>query len=69
MTIFKKGRVKKWKFKMAFALKGRGAPVPLGYFEEKKLFEKNLESLPDCQNAFCTLFELDIMYMTRCMVI
>ena len=34
--------------------------MPLTYFEEKTFIKNNLESLSDCQNAFCTQFELYI---------
>ena len=47
----------KWKFKMAFAMKGggvsRGSRVPHTYFE-KWFFKNHLESFPDCENVFCT---------------
>ena len=48
----------KWKFKMAFAMKGRGGSRPVSsatYLCLKNDFFKNhLESFPDCENVFCT---------------
>ena len=42
----------KWKFKMAFAMKGGGIETGL---ECHMIFVKNhLESFPDCENVFCT---------------
>ena len=54
----------KWKFKMAFAMKGGGSgPVSSAtYLFWKMIFIKNhLESFPDCQNKFCTSFEPDMV--------
>ena len=51
----------KWKFKMAFAMKGGGSRGGLEgvssatYLFWKMIFVKNhLESFPDCENVFCT---------------
>ena len=44
----------KWKFRMAFAMNGGGVSRAIKVFWRKKMFENHLESLPDCQNAFCT---------------
>ena len=44
----------KWKFKMAFAMKGGGVSS-VTYLFLKMIFIKNhLESFPDCENVFCT---------------
>ena len=32
-----KGSVKKWKFKMALAMRGGGSHVPLRHFDEEKI--------------------------------
>ena len=47
----------KWKFKMAFAMKGGGLEgvSSATYLFWKMIFVKNhLESFPDCENVFCT---------------
>ena len=47
----------KWKFKMAFAMKGGGLEgvSSATYLFWKIIFVKNhLESFPDCENVFCT---------------
>ena len=48
----------KWKFKMAFAMKGGGGLEGVSsatYLFWKMIFVKNhLESFPDCENVFCT---------------
>ena len=49
-----KGSVKKWKFKMALAMKGGDLAYHLGILMRKKFFKNHLESLPDCQNVYCT---------------
>ena len=46
----------KWKFKMAFAMKGgsRGGlecHIPI---LKNDFFKNHLESFPDCENVFCT---------------
>ena len=52
--VFKKS---KWKFKMAFAMKGRGSRgglechIPIF---KNDFFKNHLESFPDCENVFCT---------------
>ena len=53
--VFKKS---KWKFKMAFAMKGGGG-VETGLechipILKKDFFKNHLESFPDCENVFCT---------------
>ena len=59
--LFREGFKKsKWKFKMAFAMKGGGGggsrPVSSAtYLFWKMIFVKNhLESFPDCENVLCT---------------
>ena len=48
----------KWKFKMAFAMKGGGGSR--GGLEchlpilKNDFFKNHLESFPDCENVFCT---------------
>ena len=48
----------KWKFKMAFAMKGGGGLEGVSFAIKlfwKMIFVKNhLESFPDCENVFCT---------------
>ena len=48
----------KWKFKMAFAMKGEGGSrgglechIPI---LKNDFFKNHLESFPDCENVFCT---------------
>ena len=44
----------KWKFKMAFAMKGGGGlecHIPI---LKNDFFKNHLESFPDCENVFCT---------------
>ena len=44
----------KWKFKMAFAMKGWGGlecHIPI---LKNDFFKNHLESFPDCENVFCT---------------
>ena len=47
----------KWKFKMAFAMKGGGSRgglechIPI---LKNDFFKNHLESFPDCENVFCT---------------
>ena len=48
----------KWKFKMAFAMKGGGRSrgglechIPI---LKNDFFKNHLESFPDCENVFCT---------------
>ena len=48
----------KWKFKMAFAMKGgegvetgRKCHIPI---LKNDFFKNHLESFPDCENVFCT---------------
>ena len=48
-----KGSKTKWKFLMAFAMKG-GSRVPLPFFSKMVFCKNHLESFPDCQNVFCT---------------
>ena len=50
-------RKSKWKFKMAFAMKGGGSRgglechIPI---LKNDFFKNHLESFPDCENVFCT---------------
>ena len=58
----------KWKFKMAFAMKGgeggsRGGLECHLHILKNDFFKNHLESFPDCENVFCTSFGLYIMYM------
>ena len=52
--VFKKS---KWKFKMAFAMRGGGSRgglechIPI---LKNDFFKNHLESFPDCENVFCT---------------
>ena len=50
-------RKSKWKFKMAFAMKGGGARGGLEChlpILKNDFFKNHLESFPDCENVFCT---------------
>ena len=52
--VFKKS---KWKFKMAFAMKGGGVETGLKChipILKNDFFKNHLESFPDCENVFCT---------------
>ena len=52
--VFKKS---KWKFKMAFAMKGGGVKTGLEChipILKNDFFKNHLESFPDCENVFCT---------------
>ena len=47
----------KWKFKMAFAMKGGGSRGGLEChlpILKNDFFKNHLESFPDCENVFCT---------------
>ena len=47
----------KWKFKMAFAMKGGGVETSLECHIPiliNDFFKNHLESFPDCENVFCT---------------
>ena len=47
----------KWKFKMAFAMKGgglEGVSFAIKLFWKMIFFKNHLESFPDCENVFCT---------------
>ena len=44
----------KWKFKMAFAMKGGGVSSAAYLFWKMIFFKNHLESFPDCENVFCT---------------
>ena len=47
----------KWKFKMAFAMKGGEVETGLEChipILKNDLFKNHLESFPDCENVFCT---------------
>ena len=47
----------KWKFKMAFAMKGGGVETGLEChipILKNDFFKNHLESFPDCENVFCT---------------
>ena len=47
----------KWKFKMAFAMKGGGTRGGLDChlpILKNDFFKNHLESFPDCENVFCT---------------
>ena len=61
MFCIGKGSQKNGILLWVFAMKREGSRVPLRLL--KKMFKKHLESLPDCQNAFCTKFEFYIMYI------
>ena len=59
MVFLREGVKKsKWKFKMAFAMKGGGGSrgglechIPI---LKNDFFKNHLESFPDCENVFCT---------------
>ena len=47
----------KWKFKMAFAMKGEGSRGGLEChlpILKNDFFKNHLESFPDCENVLCT---------------
>ena len=47
----------KWKFKMAFAMRGGGSQGGLDChlpILKNDFFKNHLESFPDCENVFCT---------------
>ena len=44
----------KWKFKMAFAMKGGGGLECHLPILKNDFFKNHLESFPDCENVFCT---------------
>ena len=50
----------KWKFKMAFAMKGEREGSRAIKVFRKMILKKHLESFSDCQNLFYTLFGLYI---------
>ena len=56
--FFREGFKKsKWKFKMAFAMKGGGSRGGLEChlpILKNDFFKNHLESFPDCENVFCT---------------
>ena len=57
-TMIREGFKKsKWKFKMAFAMKGGGVETGLEChipILKNDFFKNHLESFPDCENVFCT---------------
>ena len=56
-TIREGFKKSKWKFKMAFAMKGGGSRGGLEChlpILKNDFFKNHLESFPDCENVFCT---------------